>query len=285
MSRKTRRILEMSIVYAFVIVSLLVFSFPLIWLVLTGLKTRAQSFSMPPVWLFTPSLENYQAILSGAGTGGAAGLNFVNTYANSVVISIFATVVPLIFASLAAYSFARFDFPGKNQLAIFVIGTRMLPPIAIVIPLFLIFSGMHLIDTRLALIIAYTGLNLPFATWMLRGFFMQIPRELEEAAMIDGAARLEALVRIILPLAAPGLVATALFAFVLAWNDFTFALALTTNRAVTLPVAASRFITDEGILWGQVGAGVTMVLLPVIVLAFALQRYVVRGLTMGAMKG
>jgi multiple sugar transport system permease protein len=270
------------IFYLLIIIALLIFSFPLIWIVLTGFKTRLDTFSIPPVWFFKPTLENFRDVFFGEV---ARGVPFTRVYMNSIVIAITATLIPLVFASLAAYSFARFNFVGKNQLAIFIIGTRMLPPIAIVIPVFIMFTSMKLIDTRLSMIIAYSGLNLPFAIWMLRGFFLQIPRELEESAMIDGCTRLQALWMVILPLAAPGLVATALFSFVLAWNDFQFALVLATSKAITLPVAAARFRTDEGPLWGQIGAAAGLVLLPLLVLTFLLQKHIVSGLTMGSVKG
>jgi multiple sugar transport system permease protein len=161
----------------------------------------------------------------------------------------------------------------------------MLPPIALVIPIYIMFANVQLIDKQISLILAYTALNLPFATWMLRGFFLQIPRELEESAMIDGCTLIGALWRVILPLAAPGLVATAIFSFILAWNDFQFALVLATAKSITLPVAAARFRTDEGPLWGQIGAAAGLVLLPLIVMTFALQRHIVRGLTAGSVKG
>lgn len=282
MSGKTSRLIEQILQYSTVIFASVLFSFPLLWIILTGFKTRLQTFQIPPVWIFKPTLENFRDVFFGEV---ARGVPFSQVYLNSIIISTVATIIPLILASLAAYSFARFNFTGKSQLAVFVIGTRMLPPIAIVIPIYIMFSNLMLVDSRLSLIIAYSGLNLPFATWMLRGFFLQIPRELEESAMIDGCTRLGALWRIILPLAAPGMAATAIFSFVLAWNDFTFALVLATHDAITLPVAAARFRTDEGPLWGQIGAAAGLVLLPLIVMTFALQRHIVRGLTMGSVKG
>jgi multiple sugar transport system permease protein len=282
MNYRTRLKVERVAAHIMIFIAILAFSIPIIWIILTGFKTRLLTFQIPPVWFFTPTLENFRNVLLGEV---ARGLPFSQVYLNSIIVSVTATVLPLFFASLAAYSFARFNFWGKNQLAIFVIGTRMLPPVALVIPIYLMFANFRLIDTRTALIIAYTGLNLPFATWMLRGFFMQIPRELEESAMIDGCSRLGALWHVILPLVTPGLVATAIFSFVLAWNDFTFALVLATSEAMTLPVAAARFRTDEGPLWGQIGAAAGLVLIPIMVFAFALQRYIVQGLTMGAVKG
>jgi multiple sugar transport system permease protein len=281
-SRKTGRRVGNVIIQALIVISALLVLFPLFWIMLTGFKTRLQTFSMPPAWIFTPTLENFRDVFANEV---ARGVGFAQVYMNSVVVAVTATIIPVLLAALAAYSFARFEFRGKNALALFVIGTRMLPPIALVVPIYLIATRLKMVDTRLALIIAYTGLNLPFATWMLRGFFTQIPRELDDAALIDGCSRIGALWRVILPLAAPGLVATALFSFILAWNDFAFALVLTTSRAVTLPVAAARFRTDEGILWGQVGAAATLVLIPVILFALFMQKWIVRGLTAGSVKG
>jgi multiple sugar transport system permease protein len=282
MSQKSKRRLTKIITYIIIIIALVIFSFPLIWIILTGFKYRVEAFQMPPAWIFTPTLENFRDVFQGEV---ARGVPFSQVYLNSIVIATSSTFFSLVLASLAAYSFARFNFAGKNYLAIFVIGTRMLPPIALVIPIYIMFANVKLIDNQLSLILAYTALNLPFATWMLRGFFLQIPRELEESAMIDGCTLLGALWRVILPLAAPGLVATAIFSFILAWNDFQFALVLATSESITLPVAASRFRTDEGPLWGQIGAAAGLVLLPLIVMTFALQRHIVRGLTAGSVKG
>lgn len=282
MNLKTRKRLGSLLQYILITLAILFFSFPLIWTILTGFKPKILTFRLPPVWFFEPTLENFRQVFLGEV---ARGVPFSQVYMNSVIVAVTSTIFPLVLASLAAYSFARFNFIGRNQLAIFVIGTRMLPPIAIVIPIYVMFSNLNLIDNRLSLIIAYSGLNLPFATWMLRGFFLQIPRELEESAMIDGCTRIGALWRVILPLAAPGMAATAIFSFILAWNDFSFALVLATSESITLPVAASRFRTDEGPLWGQIGAAASLVLLPLIVMTFALQRHIVRGLTMGSVKG
>lgn len=282
MSYRTKQQVTRIAQYLLMLVILLIFSFPLIWIMLTGFKTRGQAFAIPPVWFFKPTLQNFIEVFTGET---ARGVTFSDVYLNSVVVAVISTIIPVALATLAAYSFARFNFPGKGILAIFVIGTRMLPPIAIVIPLYLMMVRADLIDTRLALIIAYSGLNVPFAIWMLRSFFLQIPRELEESAMIDGCTRLGALWRVILPLAAPGMAATGLFSFILAWNDLPFALVLTTSKAVTLPVAASRFRVDEGILWGNVGAAATLVLLPIMVGTLFLQRHIVRGLTFGSVKG
>lgn len=282
MNIRTRRKLTNSLLFLLILLAVVLFSFPLIWIILTGFKTRLDSFRLPPAWIFTPTLQNFRDVFRGEV---ARGVPFYQVYLNSVIVSIVATLIPLLLAALAAYGFARFNFRGREQLSLFVIGTRMLPPVAILIPIYVMMSNMRLIDNRLSLIIAYSGLNLPFATWMLRGFFMQIPRELEESAMIDGCTRLGALWRVVLPLAAPGLAATAIFSFILAWNDFQFALILTTSDAITLPVAASRFRTDEGPLWGQIGAAAGLVLLPLLVLTFALQKHIVSGLTMGSVKG
>jgi multiple sugar transport system permease protein len=282
MSQKSKRRLTKIITYIIIIIALVIFSFPLIWIILTGFKFKVEAFQMPPAWIFTPTLDNFREVFQGEV---ARGVPFSQVYLNSIIIATTSTFFSLVLASLAAYSFARFNFAGKNYLAIFVIGTRMLPPIALVIPIYIMFASVKLIDKQLSLILAYTALNLPFATWMLRGFFLQIPRELEESAMIDGCTLIGALWRVILPLAAPGLVATAIFSFILAWNDFQFALVLATSESITLPVAAARFRTDEGPLWGQIGAAAGLVLLPLIVLTFALQRHIVRGLTAGSVKG
>jgi multiple sugar transport system permease protein len=186
--------------------------------------------------------------------------------------------------SLAAYSLARFRIGGKH-LAFWILSIRMMPPIASILPLFLFYRFLRILDTYQALVITYSILNIPFAVWMLKGFFEELPAELEEAALVDGAGRLGAFYRIALPLIAPGLVATALFCFMFSWNDFFFALIITRSRVTPLTVVIAGMIGGHEILWAEIAAVATMASFPVIAIAVILQRYLVRGLTLGAIKG
>ena len=263
------------------IVALCFFLFPVVWMILTSFKTEAEYFSYPPV--FIPhhfGIENYVNALAMPpdGRGGLQGLK------DSIIVASASTFVAVLAGSLAAYSIARYKFGGDN-FSFWVLSTRMFPPVAAALPLFLIFKTFKLLDTHLALIIANTIFALPFVIWLLKGFFEDLPIELEEAALIDGCTPFGAFTKVALPLVAPGLVATALFAFVFTWNEFMFALLFTRRNVRTLTVIVPSLVGGHEILWGQIAAIGTIAIIPGILLALLLQRYLIRGLTMGAVKG
>ena len=185
----------------------------------------------------------------------------------------------------AAYVFARSDFPGKEDLFFFFLTTRMAPPISIAVPLFLFFTTLGLTDTIYAVVIAHTSFNLSLVVWMMRGFFAEIPKEIDEAAMMDGRSKLGAFVRVIVPLAAPGLAATAVLCFILSWNEFLYAFILVAFEGRPLTVGIPGLITPHGTLWGQVAAVAVVATLPIVVFTFLVQKHLVRGLTFGAVKG
>lgn len=255
-----------------------VVALPIAWLVLTSFKTPPDITALTPTFLFVPTLDNYRAVFTGSTGIGQAMLN-------SIVISAVSTAVSVAFAAMAAYSLARLRPPGHGMLGMTIFSMRMLPPVALVVPLFFIATWTGQLDTQLSLIVPYIALSIPLGTWMLQGFFLDLPKELEEAATIDGATRLQAFFKVILPLAGPGLAAVAIFSFSLSWNDLVLALPLTSEQAITLPVVASRIRTDEGILWGQLGAVTTIVMAPMLLFTLLTQRWLVRGLTAGATKG
>ena len=252
---------------------------PIGWLVLTSFKAPRDIATRHPVFAFVPTLDNYRAVLT------AGRFSILPAMVNSVIVSLVSTVIAVALAAMAAYGLARLRPPGHAAAGLLIFGMRMLPPVALVLPLFFFASRTGFLDTRLSLIVPYIALALPLATWMLQGFFLDLPAELEEAATIDGATQMQAFLRIILPLAAPGLAAVAIFSFSLAWNDLILALPLTSEHAITLSVVASRVRTDEGILWGQLGAITTLIMLPMLVFTCLAQRWLVRGLTAGATKG
>ena len=262
----------------FVVIGIfLVFSLgPMLWMVLTGFKHRGEFFTYPPV--FIPKHFDWSNFLGGIELGGAKAIFDVLIIAGS------SALISLIVGSLAAYSLSRFKIGGKN-LAFWILSIRMLPPIAAALPLFILYSSLHLLDTYGALIITYSLMNIPFAVWMLKGFFDELPPSLEESALVDGCGRLAAFYKIALPLIAPGLVATTLFNFIFSWNEFLFALVFTRSHVTPLTVFIAGLIGGHEILWGEIAAVGTMASLPIIVLAIFLQRYLVRGLTMGAVKG
>ena len=206
-------------------------------------------------------------------------------YFNSVIISIGSSVLAVGVGSLAAYSLGRFRFRGSNDIAFWILSTRMAPAVAVIIPIFVMYRyNLHLYNTYIGMVLLYLVFNLPFAVWMMRGFFAEIPLELEEAAFVDGASRMQALWHVLLPLVAPGLAAAAIFCTIMSWNEFLFALILTADKTKTLPVAATTFVGSMGVQWGELCAAGTIIMIPLLAFALLMQQHLVRGLTLGAVK-
>ncbi len=272
----------MKLAALFLLLAALGFSLlPVYWLATISLKQPVDQFAVPPVWLhFAPTLSHFREILWARPFG---------TYLwNSTVVAASSTLLALVLGTLAAYGLARFRLPGglEERLSFWIISTRMFPPIVSIVPLFLLMNRLDLLNTRTSLALIYTAFNLPLVVWMMRSFFAEVPVELEEAALVDGMTRLGALLRVVLPLAAPGLVATTLFCLIVAWNEFLFALVLAqTDAAMTLPVGIAAQVTQYEIKWGAMSAAGVLAMVPILVFAFAVQRYLVRGLSLGAVKG
>jgi multiple sugar transport system permease protein len=254
----------------------LVWLFPIYWIILTSFKTPLLINEKTPVFWFTPTLENYRHLFTE--------FNFAHALQNSLIITSCATFFVIVLALLAAYALGRMDVRGGKHVALWMLSLRFMPPIAIVLPFFIAWQRLGIIDTHLGMIIVYIAFNLPFAIWLLRGFLVEVPRDLDEAAMLDGLSHLAILRRIILPVIAPGVAVTAIFTFVFSWNEYLMALILTTRNAITVPVTVSKFIQAYSILWGDVGASATIEILPVLVVVFLLQRHIMRGITLGAVK-
>ncbi len=257
-------------------VLLVVFLAPFFWNVMTSFKDRGEYFTYPPV--FIPSSFDLEHYAQGMRLGGAKGIK------DSFIIASCTTLLAIFFGSLAAYALSRFRIGGEN-FAFWILSVRMMPPIASVLPLFLFFRFLRWLDTYQALILTYSLVNLPFAVWMMKGFFDELPVELEEAALIDGCGRFGAFTQVALPLVAPGLVATALFCFMFSWNEFLFALILGRSKVVPITVNVAGLIGGHEILWAEISAVSIVASVPIIVMAILLQRYLVRGLTLGAVKG
>jgi multiple sugar transport system permease protein len=251
--------------------------FPIYWISAASFKTELSLYAKPPQWLFTPILDNYTRVLTN--------IPFAQYLTNSLVIAIGTTVGSLVLGTLAGYGFARFRFRGSQAVRFLVLVTRMAPRMVLVVPYYLMMQRLGLLDTYTGLLIAYVSFALPFSIWLLIGFFVDVPLEVEEAAMIDGCTRLGVLLRVVIPIVAPGLVVAAIFAFLVSWNEFLFALILSGVEAKTLPVVIAGLSTDVGPLYGDMSAAAVMVMLPNIVMTLVLQRYLVRGLTLGAVKG
>jgi len=269
-----------------ILITLVVFIsiFPPLWMFLTSIKKPLDTMARPPVLLsIPPSLENWIELFNPEGRWEGGKILTV-MMPNSIIASLTSTFLTIVTSFFAAYSLSRFNFRGRKPIAFFIIATRMLPPIATVFPLYLLMNQVGLRDTLIALILVYTTLNIPLAVWMLKAFVDEVPRAIEEAALIDGASRVYMLIKIVLPLVAPGLVATSIFSFLLAWNDFVIAFFLTGLRAKTLPLASTAFMTEMGIFWGPMGAFGTLVMAPAILFSFFASKYLIKGLTLGAVK-
>jgi multiple sugar transport system permease protein len=262
--------------HVLVLALVLVIMFPFVWLLVMSFKTIDDIFAWPPRLLFTPTLENYTGLWQG---------NFPKSFANSLITSVGSTAIAIVLGVPGAYALSRLPERRSGQLSIVILASRMAPPIAFTIPYFLAYRYMGLLDSKLGLILIYLTFNLSLVIWLMRSFFDATPRALEEAAWIDGASLWQGFTRIILPLSGPGLAATAILCFLYSWNDFFFALILTRTEAITAPVAIVNFMDYEGWAWGKIAAGGTMVMLPVLVFSFLVRRFLIQGLTAGAIKG
>lgn len=269
--------------------------FPIVWVILTSLKTRVEAPAYPPVWLFHATLDNYLTLFfttaQAVVTTGAYSIVYTPMkepyllyFANSAIVALTVTAVSLSVGAFAAYGFARGRFRFKEGLSTWMLFTRMIPPISIIIPFFVLINDAHLLNTLFALILGHIGLTLPFCVWMLRSFMVEISTDLDDAARVDGCSRVSAFIRVILPLIGPGLAATAILCFMFSYNEFLFALVLTGPSTFTLPVAVGNFDTERGILWGPMCAAATLIMLPVLLFSLIAQKYIVRGLTFGAVK-
>lgn len=252
---------------------------PVYFVVSSSFKPPREIFTVPPTLLFPPTLESYQQLFATWPT-------FIPAMVNSLIIAVGATVLAVVSASLAGYVFSRYRSRVLTGSAMFTLLIRMLPPIIISLPLFPVVNAMRLNDTHILLIIIYATFQLSFATWIMKAFIDAVPRELEEAALIDGAGTASILFRVILPLAMHGMIVSATFAFVASWNEFLFAFIFSSSRNKTAPVVLSEMLdTSNNVEWGPLFAGATVQLLPVIVLVLALQRFIIAGLTAGSVKG
>jgi multiple sugar transport system permease protein len=282
---------------------------PLVWIISTGFKTGPDSISYPPKIIFEPSLEGYvnlfttrtriaqdefqnlpppetwvDEIVRDQGMVIAGPSRFGERFLNSVIIGFGSTFLSIFLGVLAAYAFSRFRVPLKDDLMFFILSTRMMPPIAVAIPIYLMFRELGLSDTHLGMIFLYTGVNISLAVWLLKGFIDEIPREYEEAALIDGYTRFQAFRKVVLPQAATGIASTAIFCLIFAWNEYAFAVLLTSGNAQTAPPFIPTIIGVGGQDWPAVAAGATLFLLPVMVFTILLRKHLLRGITFGAVR-
>ena len=273
-ARRVRR--DRLLLHGLVIVLVLIIMFPFLWLLTMSFKTDTDIFAWPPRLFFTPTIGNYVALWDG---------NFPRSFANSAIASIVSTLLAMLAGVPGAYALSRAAMRSEKSLSLLILSSRMAPPIAFTIPYFLVYRHLQLLDTLTGLIIIYLTFNVSLLVWLMRSFFDATPRQLEEAAWIDGATLWQGFTRIILPLSGPGLAATAILCFLYSWNDFFFALILTRTEAMTAPVAVVNFMNYEGWEWGKIAAGGTMVMLPVLVFSILVRKFLIQGMTAGALKG
>jgi multiple sugar transport system permease protein len=281
---------------------------PLVWILATGFKSSPDSIAYPPKVMFQPTLEGYvnlfttqtrqtpeylaehpattwyEQIVHDKGMVIAGPSRFGERFRNSVIIGFGSTFLSVVLGTLAAYAFSRFKVPLKDDLLFFVLSTRMMPPIAVAIPIFLMFRTLGLSDTHAGMILLYTAVNLSLSVWLLKGFIDEIPVEYEEAALIDGYTRFQAFYKVVLPQAATGIASTAIFCLIFAWNEYAFAVLLTSGTAQTAPPFIPTIIGVGGQDWPAVAAGATLFLLPVMVFTILLRKHLLRGITFGAVR-
>lgn len=263
--------------YLMLIVLALLCVAPIVVIFATSLRQQVDVFADPLSFLFTPTLENYRAVLEED--------NFDRYLMNSLFVGIVSTIITLVLGCMAAYGLARFRFKGRTTIAYTTLLLRTVPLAVLAIPVFMIWNQWHLVNSLWGLVLLYVAVNLPFTIWLLYGFVLQVPAELEEAAAIDGCGPMRVFTKVLLPLMAPGLAAASIFTFRIAWNEFILALVLTDRGTRTLPVAASLYITDMGVDWGRVMAMGSLIAIPPLIFTFVAARQIITGLTAGAVKG
>ncbi|MCC6896314.1 MAG: carbohydrate ABC transporter permease [Anaerolineae bacterium] len=289
----------------------LVMLIPVVWMGMTAFKPLRDAVTVPPKVFFTPSMEGFvnlftqrrqvsdaevEALRQRTDLGFADQValaqqqviigqsEFTRQIINSLIIAGTSTVISVVFAVLAAYAFSRFDIPGKDDLLFFILSQRMLPAVVVTIPIFLMYRQLGLYDTHLGMILLYTSFNLSFAVWLLKGFIDEIPKEYEEAALVDGYTRLQAFRKVVLPQSITGIAATTVFSLIFSWNEYAFALILTSDRAKTAPPSIPLILGSGGIEWSTIAAASLLFLIPVVIVTFALRKHLLRGVTFGAIR-
>jgi multiple sugar transport system permease protein len=276
--RVTRKNIAISLGAVASFAVMMAFLLPYLNMALTSLKPPQEVFTVPPYFLPSRlSIRNYFRMIEY--------LPFGLYLRNSLIVTIFSTILSTTIGTMGGYSFARYGFPLRRMLLLLTILTKMIPLIVIGVPVYLLMRSLHLGDTLAGLILVYTSVNLPFVIWLMTGFFAGLPREMEEAGLIDGCGRLGIFTRIIIPIAAPGVATTAIFSFMFGWNEFLFALLLTATKAKTMPVGISEFITVFSIEWGPMSATAVCFTIPILIFSLFVQRHIVTGMTLGAVKG
>lgn len=275
-----RRTASMALLYVVTFLVLVVIAFPIYWLITTSVKVPADTATAPPVIVPTRfTLDNYRAALETPGVAHA--------FLNSIIVAVVSTLLTTFLGSMAAYALAKsyLSFALRQGLLVWILVTRIFPPVTTAIPYYVIIKNLQLGDTHLALILTYVAYGLPFVIWLMLGFFQDLPADIEKAAIVDGCSLWQRFRQVVLPLALPGLAVTSVFAFIYSWNELLYASILTSFNAKTIPVVVAGFISDQFLRWGEMTAIGSIMIVPVLLFAAGAQRYLVRGLTFGAVKG
>jgi multiple sugar transport system permease protein len=257
---------------------------PLVWLFLSSLKTRLDLFSMPPKFIFTPTLHGYESLFITTYADGTREFSeIIGTMFNSVLIAGMGTILAVALGTMSGYAASRFNFKGKGDFMFFVLSTRMIPPVAVLVSFHIMFAKLGLADTRFGMILLYILVNIGLATWIMKGFFDGVPQDVEEVAMINGYSRLYAFRKLVLPMVKGGIAATTGFCFIFAWNEFTFASIISTTRAQTLPVRISAALGKEGLDWAMVAAAGVLLIIPIVILFYLIRKHLLMGMTFGVL--
>lgn len=275
MTRKRQKALYQLLQIALIVFATLIMLIPILWICLAAFKNHIDVFQLK--LLFTPTLENFLTVFEPPYSLG-------DKLINSTIVASITVLIAIPVATMAAYSFSRFRLVGETAMLVTILATQFVPAVVIILPFFVMFRDVGLLDTRIGLILVNLAVVMPFAIWMIKGFIDGIPIDTEEAAMVDGSSRLQVIRNIVLPMAAPGLVTAGIFCFIIAWNEFLFALILTNRDAVTLPIGLALFKAEEGDLWNLLSAAGIIIMLPMFVLALLIRKYFVQGMTMGAVR-
>ncbi|MCA0242546.1 MAG: carbohydrate ABC transporter permease [Proteobacteria bacterium] len=273
-----RRLPRELALYALAGLMLSVWAFPVLWALLTSFKSERDVLAYPPVWWFTPTLAHYREVLTGPSS-------IVPNLLSSLIVTVATTALTLLFAVPAAYALARLRYPGRRASGFYVLATQMLPPVGLIIPYYLALQRIGALDSYFGLVLIYLTFSLPFAIWLLVTYFEDVPLEMEEAALLDRAGRWGALWHVVLPQVRGGIAVTTVFVFLNAWNEFLFAVVLGGNRVRPVTVAMFNFISVEQTQWAKLAAGAMVAMAPVILIGLLAQRHIVKGLTVGAVKG
>jgi len=272
--RQRKQLLE-ALHVILIVAAMFVMLVPILWIFLAAFKTHVDVYQLK--LFFTPTFENFAIVFDDPYRLG-------EKLFNSTVVALVTVIIAIPIATLAAYSFSRFRMMGETAMLVVILATQFLPAVVIILPFFIMFRDIGLLDTRIGLILVNLAIVMPFAIWMIKGFIDGIPMDTEEAAMVDGSSRLQVIWNIVLPMAAPGLLTSGIFCFIIAWNEFLFALILTNKDAVTLPIGLALFKGEEGDLWNLLSAAGIIIMAPMFVLALMIRKYFVQGMTMGAVR-